>query len=54
VLFTLLEKDLVGRLEAKLPGNQCTEPFDHRPGHAIVPGLSRRADDGAGKVPSTR
>jgi hypothetical protein len=37
VLFTLLEKDLVGRLEAKCPADQHTEPFDHRPGHASCP-----------------
>ena len=36
VLFTLLEKDLVGRLEAKCRADQHAEPVDHRPGDAIV------------------
>ena len=54
VLFTLLEKDLVGRLEAKCQEINVPEPLDHRPGHAVVPGLSRSRPPPGGLVPSTR
>ena len=52
VLFTLLEKDLVGRLEAKCQGHQYPEPVDHWPGDAIVRGVSWRGNDGQGRGPA--
>jgi len=49
VLFTLLEKDWSAGCESQVPADQHTEPFDHRPGHAIVSGLSRRRHHGTGR-----
>ena len=53
VLFTLLEKDLVGTAGGQVQGNQRSEPVDHRPGDAIVSGLSRCRRPPDGSAPST-
>ena len=37
----------------QVPGNQPTEPLDHRPGHAIIPCLSWRAHDRPARRPAT-
>ena len=54
VLFTLLEKDLVGAAGSQVQGDQHSEPVDHRPGDAVVPGLSRCGDHRPGRRPARR
>ena len=53
VLYTLLETDLVGRLESKCRELGLPVPVGPRPGAAIVPVLSRCRDDSGASARST-